>query len=356
MITTFHGKRITGMLSVLPETVYDYDTETAPFASIQTRRLKRIMGFGTRRAAKANTTTGDLCHYALRYLLDNGLIEKEEIGAVLVLGLTPDYFIPHNSNILHGEFDLPKDVVCIDIPQGCCGFMLGMMEACMLLDHMSERKVLVFTADVLNRKAPQTPMTEASFGGDACSVTIIENDPAASDIYFNLYNDGANREALVMHAGGWRMPRSPETAIPHDTGEGNGTMKSYDALWMNGSMVFNFVQKEVPPLIEELASYAGVNKEDIEMFFFHQPNKFMLEKLAERMKIPFEKMPMNIVGTFGNSSGSTVPVDITYNYGSKLENETVKCCLSGFGSGLTWAAAILDLGELDFCRLIVSDL
>lgn len=356
MITTFHGKRVTGMLAVLPETEYAYDVETAPFATPQTRRLKRIMGFGKRRAAKADTTTGDLCRYAMQYLLEQELVRTEDVGAILVLGLTPDYFVPHNSNILHGEFDFPKDVVCIDIPQGCCGFMVGLMQACMLLDHMPGKKALIFTGDVLNRKDSSVPLTESSFGGDACTVTVVENDPSAPNIYYSLYADGKGREALIRYAGAYRMPSSPETAIPRDIGEGNGVMKPYDALWMNGSMIFNFMQREVPPLVDEITEYAGVTKDDIDRFFFHQPNKFMLEKLAERMKVPFEKMPMNTVGNFGNSSGSTIPVTITFNCGEQLERETMKCCLSGFGSGLTWSSAILDLGNLHFCRIITSNL
>lgn len=356
MITTFHRKKITGMLSVLPETSYDYDEETASFSTLQTRRLKRIMGFGSRRAVKASTTTGDLCHFAMQYLLDEELVHREEVGAIFVVGLTPDYFVPHNSNILHGEFDFPKEVVCIDIPQGCCGFLVGFMQACMLLEHMPDKKALVFTADVLNRKDPTVPITEASFGGDACTVTVVENDLSAPDIQFSIYTDGAGREALIQHAGAYRMPHSPETAIPRNTGEGNGVMKPYDALWMNGSMIFNFMQREVPPLIHEILDYAGLTQEEIEVFFFHQPNKFMLEKLAERIKIPFDKVPMNIVGKFGNSSGSTIPVDITYNYGQRLEKETIRCCLSGFGSGLTWGAAIMELGNLQFCRMIESNL
>lgn len=354
MKTIFNGKRISGIVCVLPENEYDYDQETAHFSDLQTRRLKRIMGFGKRRAAKAGTTTGDLCSYAMNYLLQNNYIDINDVGAIIVCGLTPDYFVPHNSNILHGEFNFPKDVVCIDIPQGCCGFMMGLLEASMLLNQIPDKKILVFTADVLNRKNYNDKIYSPSFGGDACSVTIIENDKTAGDIHFCMYNDGVNREALIMHAGAWRMPRSPETAIPRDTGD--GLLKPYDDLWMNGSMVFNFVQKEVPPMIEDLLNYAGKNKEDIDVFFFHQPNKFMLQKLAERMKVPKEKMPMNIVGTFGNSSGSTIPVDITYNYGDKLRTDSVVCCMAGFGAGLTWSAAIMELGQLDFCEYIVSDL
>lgn len=352
MIATLKGKRITGMLTVMPENEYDYDEETKPFATLQTKRLKRIMGFGKRRAAKADSTTSDYCIYGLNYMLEKGYIQKEEIGAIVVTGLTPDYFIPHVSNIIHGVCDLPSDVICMDIPQGCVGFMLGALQAFLLLDVVGDKKVVVFNGDVLCRKNRETQLTSASFGGDATAITVFENDSSASDIYMNLYNNGKERETLIMHAGGFKMPRSPETAIPMDIGD--GTMKSYDDLWMDGSKVFNFVQKEVPPMLEEIFHYSGISKEEIDWFLFHQPNKFMLQKLADKLGIPWDKVPMNVVENFGNSSGSTIPVAITHNLSDKLVTETYKCCFAGFGAGLSWASMVADLGHMDFCEMVIS--
>lgn len=352
MITTLKGKRIAGMLTVLPENEYDYDEETKPFATLQTKRLKRIMGFGKRRAAKSDSTTSDFCIYGLNYMLEKGYIKKEEIGAIVVTGLTPDYFIPHVSNIIHGECDLPSDVICMDIPQGCVGFMLGALQAFLLLDVVGDKKVVVFNSDVLCRKNKEDQLTAASFGGDATAITIFEHDDKASDIYMNLYNDGKERETLIMHAGGFRMPRTPETAIPRDIGD--GTMKSYDDLWMDGSKVFNFVQKEVPPMIDEIVSYANLSKEDIQWYLFHQPNKFMLQKLADKLQVPWDKVPMNVVENFGNSSGSTIPVAITGNLADKMLTGQYKCCLAGFGAGLSWSSMIMDLGNMSFCEMITS--
>ena len=354
MISTFHGKKITSMLTVMPENEYDYDEETKPFATLQTKRLKRIMGFGKRRAAKETSTVSDFCIYGLNYMLDNNWIKKNEIGAIVVIGVTPDYFIPHVSNIIHGECGLENDVICIDIPQACTGFVLGAIQSFMLLDIIGDKKVVLFNGDVLCRKNKNTQLQEASFGGDATAITVFEKDEKAPDIYVNLYNDGSQREALIMHAGGYKMPRTPETAIPVDVGD--GTRKPYDYLWMDGSKVFNFVQKEVPPLIEEILTYADLNKEDIDWFLFHQPNKFMLQKLADKLNIPHHKMPMNVVENFGNSSGSTIPVNITYNIKEEMLHTTKKCCLAGFGAGMSWGAMVMDLGNMDFCEMIVSDL
>ena len=168
------------ILAILPENEYEYDLETEHFTNLQTRRLKRIMGFGKRRAAKATTSTGDLCHYAMQYLLDQNLVKVSEVGAIIVLGLTPDYFVPHNSSILHGDFGFASDVVCMDIPQGCCGFMMGVMQAAMLLEHIPRKKALIFTADVLNRKNFEDKIYSPSFGGDACTC-LLYTSPSPRD-------------------------------------------------------------------------------------------------------------------------------------------------------------------------------
>lgn len=354
MKTVFEGKRIAGVLGILPETEYIFDEETKDFATSQTRRLKKIMGFNKRRAAKPTTTTSDLCKAGLQHLLDNNLVNLDEIGAIVVVTATPDYFIPHISNIIHGDFDFKNDVICMDIAQGCAAHIMGMIQSCMLLEHLGERKVLLFTGDVLCRKDPNVSLGRPAFGGDASSITLLENCSSEQKIYTNIYTDGKGRDALIMHAGGYRMPRTPDTAKLQDIGD--GTMASLNEIWMHGSKVFNFVQKEVPPMIEEIIELSGYDKSEIEWYLFHQPNRFMVEKLAQRLNIPYEKMPSNIVENFGNSSGSCVPINITYNLGEKLLDSKSVCCLSGFGSGLTWASAILELGNLEFCHMINTNL
>ena len=355
MLTKFKGMKISGVISVLPETEYDYDEETKAFSTLQTRRLKKIMGFNKRRAAKETTTTCDLCLAGVKHLLDENLIKKEEIGALLVLSVTPDYYMPQMSNIIQGELDLPKDIVCMDISQACAAYVLGLYQGFMVLEHLpDDKKVVVCTGDILCRKNPAWPLSEPSFGGDAATITVLEKDLSASDVYMSVYNDGSQREALIIHAGGFKMPRSEETAIVRDIG--HGTMRSYNDLWMDGSAVFNFVQKEMPPAIEEILKFANIRKDEIDWYLFHQPNKFMLQKLVQKLGLEPKKVPDNIVETFGNSSGSCVGVNIVHNLGEKLLNEDFMCCLSGFGGGLAWASAVLKMGHLKFCHALYTNL
>ena len=154
----------------------------------------------------------------------------------------------------------------------------------------------------------------------------------------------------MIPAGGFRQPSTLETAIQMEDAEGN--LRALDNLVMDGSAVFNFVQVEVPPMIEELMNTSGCHLDDVEAFLFHQPNRFMLEKLADKMGIPHRKMPSNIVEHFGNSSGVTIPLALAFNLREQVLGGTIHACLGGFGVGLTWASMLMDLGPLRFCEMV----
>lgn len=356
MKTIFRGKRITGMLGVLPQNEIFFEDEVGnySFPEKQTLRLKKVMGFEKHRVVKTSTASSDLCVFGLKHMLQKGLVKRGEIGAIVVVTTTPDYLIPTVSNIIQGECGLNNDVLCIDLSQGCAGFLHGLMQSFMLLEHLSKKKVVLFTVDTLSKKVSLKDRNSYPLIGDAAGITIIENDEDAKDIYFNLYNNGAERDALIIPAGGSRMPCTAETAIMRDV-DNDGNLRSLDNLKMNGSEVFTFVQTEVPPVIEETLKYSGQSKEEIDWYLFHQPNKFMLRKLAEKLGVPYEKVPMNIVENFGNPSGASIPINIVHNLGQTVIGNTYNCCLSAFGSGLAWGAITMELGGMDFCEMLISD-
>lgn len=356
MKTVYSGKRISGILGILPETVLYFDDEVGnySFPPKQTMKLKRIMGFESHRLSKPESFSSDFCIYGVRYLLENGLIQKEEIGAVIVVTLSPDYFLPHISNTVQGELGLSHDVFCLDIAQGCCGFLVGLQQAFMLLDSMPDKKVVVCNVDVLSKKVSKADRNDYPLSGDGASVAIVENDPQAGNIYYSMQMDGSRRNALRIPAGGFRQPNTPETGELKDVGDGN--MRALDHMHMDGTAVFNFVQTDAPPSIEETLAYAGKEKEDIDYFFFHQPNKFMLQKLREKLKLPKEKVPDDLVTKYGNPSGASIPLVIADAEAEAMETGTYTCCLAAFGSGLAWGTMVMELGNMDFCRLITSNL
>jgi len=355
MKTIFKEKKISGILTVLPETESYFDDEINNYAfpPKQTLRLKKIMGYEKHRLAKQETATSDLCVFGLNYLLEEKLIQAEDIGAIICVTLTPDHFVPHTSNVIHGSFDLPKDIVCMDIMQGCCGFMMGLLEGFALLNYMPDKKVLLFNADVLSHKVAKGDRKSFPLIGDGTTITVLENSKDASELRYMIQTDSKLRDIVKIPAGGSRMPCTERTAELADDGEGN--WRSLDHLRMDGNEVFRFVQEDVPPMIWDALEDAGWSTEDVDYFFMHQPNRFVLRKLAERLEVPYEKIPMDIVEIFGNTSGATVPMTITHTCPEELCSGKKKVVMSAFGSGMTWSVLTGELGDMDFCRTIESN-
>lgn len=349
---TFRGKRITGMLVVLPARERSFLEEMRNYNAPEARslKLKEVMGYDKRRLVEPGVCVSDLAVFGLEHLFKSGLLRREEMDALILVTQSPDHFMPATSNIIQGRLGLKQDLFCMDINQGCAGFVIGLMQAFMLLEQESIQKVVLINADVLSRKTCPKDRNSYPLVGDAAAISVVERDPEDTTIHARLKMDGTRNAALMIPAGGFRLPSTPETAVLEDVGENN--LRAKDHLRMDGSAVFNFVQMDVPPLIEGLLAHAGVTIDAVDYFLCHQPNRFMLQKLADKMKLPYAKMPSNVVERFGNSSGVTIPVAIASNLSGQLKSGHFRACLCGYGVGLTWCAMLIRLGKLNFCEMM----
>ncbi len=348
----FRRKRISGVLTVVPanERSFVEEMKNFNFPEARSLKLKEVMGYDKRRLVEPHVCVSDLAVFGLQHLFQHGLLRPDEFDALLLVTQSPDHFIPPTSNIIQGRLGLKHDMLCLDINQACAGFVVGLIQAMLLLEQESVRKVVLINGDVLSRKTSPKDRNIHPLMGDAASITVVERDDADSVIHANLKMDGTRHEALMIPAGGFRLPSSPETAVLEDAGDNN--LRARNHLRMDGSAIFNFVQVEVPPLIESLLTTAGATKDSVDYFLCHQPNRFMLQKLAEKMKVPYAKMPSNVVEHFGNGGGATLPLAITFNLADQLKNGQCRVCLAGFGGGLAWATMLMPLGRLSFCEMI----
>lgn len=348
----FRNKVITGILTVLPNRISRFEDEIGNynFTIAQSMKLKKVMGYNSHRIVDEGTTIVDLSVFALNYAFENHYISKEDINALVLVTQTPDYILPPSSNIIQGKVGLSKDIICLDINQGCAGYEIGLFQAFMLLEQESINKVILLNTDVLSQRVSKQDRGIFPLIGDAAALTVIERSKEDNIIYGNIKMDGILSNAVVIPAGGFKLPSDDKTAELFT--DQNGNIKSLNHMSVNGDVIFNFVQREVPPMIEDLLRVSGESKDNIDYFMFHQTNKFTLSKLAERLKIPQEKLPNNICELFGNSNGVTVPVSISYNLGKKLVEGSYNLCLAGFGVGLAWASILLKVNKLDFNEII----
>jgi 3-oxoacyl-[acyl-carrier-protein] synthase-3 len=319
------------------------------FPQSRSLKLMKVMGYDKHRLVSPNVTSSDLAIHGLTHLFDNQIVNPNSIDAIIVVTQSPDYLMPPTSSVIQGELGLKEDMFCLDISQGCAGFLVGLIQAFSLLSQDSINRIALINVDVMSRKVNPRDRNSYPLIGDAASIAIIDKSDR-NEIWSNIKMDGSRREALIIPAGGMRLPSSPETAEVEDAGDNN--FRSRDNLKMDGAAVFNFVQTEVPPLIADLMEFSNKTDSDIHSYAFHQPNKFMLEKLADKLGIEHRKVPMDVVERFGNNSGVSIPTVLATNLKTDLLTGPALYCLAGFGVGLTWASMILPIGPLEFCEQI----
>jgi len=348
----FFGKKISGVLAIIPKNIIKFEDEldNYDFSREKMLNLKRVIGFNKRHIVDGNICTSDLCQLGLEYIIKKGLLKKEEIRAIIFISQTPDHFMPPTSSILHGKLGLGQEVICFDINQGCTGYLYGLLQSFLLLENIKKGKIVLLTGDTLSRRCSPFDRNIYPLIGDAAAVTILENTNDNKEIFLNIKSDGSRSNWLIIPAGAFRKPSSEKTRQIKILPDGN--KRSEEDVFMNGSGIFIFSQTEVPLAIKELFQFAALEMNRIDYFIFHQPNRFILEKMADKLGIPKKKMPNNIVGKYGNSSSATIPVTMCDSIKNLLLNRKLNICMSGFGVGLSWGTIIMEVGPLEFCQII----
>jgi 3-oxoacyl-[acyl-carrier-protein] synthase-3 len=150
----FRDKRISGLLVVVPanERTFLEDMKAFNFPEHRSLKLKEVMGYDRHRVVTEGACASDMAVHGLRHLFDHGLLGRDEFDALILVTQCPDHFVPPTSNIIQGRLNLKQDLFCMDINQGCAGFVIGLIQAFLLLEQESIRKVVLVNSDVLSRK------------------------------------------------------------------------------------------------------------------------------------------------------------------------------------------------------------
>ena len=120
----------------------------------------------------------------------------------------------------------------------------------------------------------------------------------------------------------------------------DGNPRSSDHLYMNGGEIFSFTLIRVPKMVKQTLEKNNLTKDDINLYVFHQANKFMLDHLRKKLKIDEDRFFMNMEN-IGNTVSSTIPIALADAKAvGKLHGNVL---IAGFGVGLSWGATILKI-------------
>lgn len=353
MVTSFNNKTISSVYSVLPSQEVDFLVEARnySFSEAQMLKLKKVMGYGTRRVAKEGETVADYAIYGIQQMLSDCVFKEEEIGAIIVTTTSPDHFIPPVSNIIQGKFNFDEDTVCIDISQGCCGYTVGLTYSFMTLDSIGNKKVLLVAGDMLSFRVSTRDRASRPIVGDGVSISVVENTAYDNKVYCSLKNDGKDAFAVYIPAGGVRMPITPENTVEEPDEFGNWRGKQH--LVMQGDLVFNIIINMTPVMIEELLDKANGKIEDVDYFICHQSSSFTLKKLAQRLGVSQERLPNDIVPKYGNSSSASIPVTLCEHYDEMFADKDKQTIMFvSFGTGMSLGAVYMEVPRFRDCKFI----
>lgn len=337
------GAYIKAIEYYLPDRVLTNEMLVGEFPDWTVEKIQEKTGIETRHIAADGECSSDLGVCAARKLFDSGACVAKDIDYVLFCTQSPDYFLPTTACLVQERLGISTATGAIDYNLGCSGYIYGLGLAKGLVETAQASSVLLITAETYSKYIHPGDKSVRTLFGDAAAATLVQrvedSGPASVSLGPFVYGtDGKGENNLIVPTGGLRHPRTDESS--HVFPDESGNLRSKDNLFMNGPEIFTFTLSHVPGLVGDLLRKSGKRLEDIDLFIFHQANKFMLEHLRRKIKIPEEKFYMSFKN-YGNTVSSTIPIAFrdALNEGRIGPGSVVM--LVGFGVGYSWGATLV---------------
>jgi len=331
------GTKILKISTFFPKNVLSNEQLSYEFKRWDPEKIENKVGVKIRHIVGDNETAADLAFHAANKVLDN--YDKQKIDMLILCTQSPDYFLPTTACILQELLGLRTDIGAFDFNLGCSGYIYGLAMAKAFINTNIAKNVLLITAETYTKHINHNDLANRTIFGDAAAATIIEQSDGLHIYEFVFGTDGKGKDNLIVPNGCFRNKYEINPVIKTTNA---GDQYTDNDLFMNGPEIFNFTIEKVPIAVTKCLEKNSLTIEDIDYFVFHQANKFMIEYLRKKIKIPKEKFYINILNT-GNTVSSTIPIamaDALQNGLIKLGDKVLLC---GFGVGYSWGAVIIEI-------------
>jgi 3-oxoacyl-[acyl-carrier-protein] synthase-3 len=287
-------------------------------------------GIATRRIAHDGEATSDLAYKAAEAALDNAGIAPEELELIIVATITPDMFFPSTACIVQDKLGAKK-AVAMDLNAACSGYIYSLVVASTLLETGSYGNAVIIGAEKLTSITDWDDRnTCVLFGDGAGAAVIVPSDGPGKLLAFDLGSDGGYGDMLYIPGGGSRNPATKETV--------NGRLHY---IKMNGNPLFKIAVNKMRETFKRSLKKAGLKPDDISLLITHQANLRIIEALRSFLKIPKEKVFVNIE-KYGNTSAASIGIALHEACEKKIIKRGDVVGLAAFGGGLTWGSAIIE--------------
>jgi 3-oxoacyl-[acyl-carrier-protein] synthase-3 len=287
-------------------------------------------GIRERRIAADDETTTTLSVNAARDALAVAGVDASEVDLVIVGTCSPDYPLPATAVLVANELGATR-AAGFDLQAACSGFLFALATGSSFIRSGTYRNVLVIGVEVLSRFIDWTDRnTCVLFGDGAGAVLLTASDQPGGLLGADLFSDGAGCEAIIVPGGGSADPASAETVAAG---------KHY--IRMLGREVYKYATRQLADSAANALRDAGLTVDDIDQFVFHQANLRIIESVQERLRIPGDKLFINIE-KYGNTSAASVPMALVEAVADGRVRPGDRILMVAFGAGYTAGAAVVE--------------
>src|SRR3989337_959586 len=323
------GAVITGTGSFTPEKVLT-NADLEKMVETTDEWITARSGIKERRIADKETAASDLSFEATKKAMEEAKIKPEELDLILIGTVTPDYLLPSTACILQDKLGA-KNAAVMDIVAACSGFLYGLAVAQAFIYSGKYKTILVIGVEVLSKITNWNDRNTCVLFGDGAGAAIVQRTPENNKGILATYlcGDGSLANLLHIPVGGTRQPLTTENI---DKGD--------QYIKMEGNEVFKSAVRSMGDAATRALKEANISAEQIDLLIPHQANIRIIEATAKRLKLPMEKVFVNI-DKYGNTSAASIPIALDEARKSGRIKPGDITLLVAFGAGFTWGSAVI---------------
>ena len=287
-------------------------------------------GIRERHIADKGVAASDLAVEAVRKLVESHPFDLQEVDLIVVGTVTPDMMFPSTACLVQHKLGI-ANTWGFDVSAGCSGFLYALNTGVAFVESGKYKKVLAIGTDVNSCMVNYQDRAVCIIFGDGAGAVLLEptEEGEAGIIDYVAQVEGAGGQYLYMPAGGSLNPATHETVD-----------KNMHYIHQDGQQVFKYAVKKMAEMTGRILERNHLTGSDIDCFIAHQANRRIITATADRLKMPEDKVIVNI-DRYGNTTAGTIPLAMqtALETGKLKKGDTV--LLAAVGAGFTSGATLL---------------
>jgi 3-oxoacyl-[acyl-carrier-protein] synthase-3 len=320
--------RIISTGSYLPEKVLS-NSEMEKMVDTSDEWITERTGIRERRIADRTQAASDLAYEASRIALERAGLGPEDIDLIIVATITGDMPFPSTACFLQDKLGA-TNAAGFDINAACSGFLYSLYIADSFIRSGKHRRILVAGTEVLSKITDWDDRTTCVIFGDGAGAVVVgPSDDDSGLLSVNINSDGKMWDLIHVPAGGSRNPASQLTIE-----------QRMHYIKMKGNETFKVAVRTLEDIALKTLEENNVQPSSLSLLIPHQANLRIIQATADRLKVPMDKVIINL-DKYGNTSAASIPIALDEALQSGRINAGDYILLEAFGGGLTWASALI---------------